>query len=350
VDRRAVRWDSTYAALLRELRDTGHRIGPSKGEAKELIAKQFSLPDPRDRCLSNPAREFNPFQALGHWLWVMAGRMDLQSIQYYNPGVGKFSADRRKLDGAYGPRLFGLGALDQIPRVVQLIRERPATRRGVATVYIPEFDTVRRNVEGREDEVPCTIALQYLPRDGVLHAFSYMRSQDVPNVLPYDVFIFTLIQEYVARNTDNELGEYHHVSGSFHYYTRDEARVAKFIDAAAAGPPLMPSMPKGNQDEVLARVVGLEENIRSDALARMRVPGGSRYNPRPYFEQAAELSDFWKTVVLALVAHAAIRLGEIETLSAVHPQIGQPFKLFVERALARSRATTSLERFETGAG
>lgn len=339
-------WDTTYVELLRELRDAGSLIGPQKGQAKEIVAKQFLLADPRDRCLSNPAREFNLFQALGHWLWVMAGRMDLQSIQYYNPRVGMFSADRRKLDGAYGPRLFGLGALDQIPRIVELIQNRPDTRRAVATVYIPEFDTVRRQVDGREDEVPCTIALQYLPRSGVLNAFSYMRSQDVPNVLPYDVFIFTLIQEYIARSTSKELGTYYHVAGSFHYYIRDEERISSIIEAKSVVLPPMPRMPDGTQDQMLSRVVELEENIRSDAMARLRVPGKSRYNPRPFIEEAAELPEFWGNVVLALVALAAIRLDETEALATIHGESDQPVKFFVERALARSMASTSLERFD----
>lgn len=342
-------WDATYIDLLRDLRDNGHRITPQKGEAKELIAKQFSLRNPRDRCLSNPVRQFNLFQAVGHWLWVMAGRMDLQSIQYYNPRAGKFSSDRRKLDGAYGPRLFGLGALDQIPRIVELIRNRADTRRAVASVYIPEFDTVRRLIDGAEDEVPCTIALQYLPRDGALHAFSYMRSQDVPNVLPYDVFVFTLMQEYVARSTNKELGEYHHVAGSFHYYSKDEPQVSRIVEADAVHLPPMPLMPEGSQDATLSQVVELEENIRSDAAARLRVPGKTRYSPRAFIEQAAELPDFWGTIVLALVAHAAIRLDDAEALSSVRNETDQPLKFFVERALASSMATRSLERFDPDA-
>ena len=190
-----------------------------------------------------------------------------------------------------------------------------------------------------------TIALQYLPRDGALQAFSYMRSQDVPNVLPYDVFIFTLIQEFVARSTNKELGAYHHVAGSFHYYTRDESRVSAIIDAKSAVLPPMPRMPDGIQDETLSRVVELEENIRSDAVARLRVPGKSRYNPRPFIEAAAELPEFWGGVGTRSAALAAIRLDETEALATIHAETDQPVKFFVERALASLMARTSLERF-----
>jgi thymidylate synthase len=340
-----VRWEEQYRELLRDLRDRGDLIKPRKGNAREIISKHFSIEDPRDRCILNPVRSFNIFQVVGHWLWIMAGKMDLSSINYYNPVASRFSADLRKLDGAYGPRLFGLGVMNQIPSIVQLIRAHPDTRRGVATVYIPEFDSSRTTVEGREDEVPCTIALQFLPREGRLHALAYMRSQDAFLVLPYDVFIFTMLQEYVARSTDLKLGEYHHIAGSFHYYIREEKRLDEMLSTATAPGPLMEAMPSGDQSDYLKLVHEVEERARIEALAWTKVPGQKELNPRSYFEESETLPPFWRDVVLALVASAGQKLRSEKILMRVHERAGPALRLYVERELSRLPGRPPLEKF-----
>ena len=275
----AQRWEIVYKDLLKSLSTDGQKISPRKGAAREIIGGTFKLENPRDRCLLSPARGFNVFQAVGHWLWIMAGRMDLPSINYYNPRAPTFSADLRKLDGAYGPRLFGLGVLNQIPHIIDLVTKNPDTRRAVASVYIPEFDSSRTTVQGREDEVPCTIAMQFLPRGGSLNMIVFMRSQDAFGVLPYDLFIFTLIQEFIAKSTKSEMGNYNLHAGSMHYYLRDEARVQEVLTEPPVAAPIMPAMPDGSQDEFLKKVLELEEAIRVECSAHIRLPFGRSLVP-----------------------------------------------------------------------
>lgn len=341
----AERWEDTYKKLLREVITSGSVVSPHRGESRELVAERFTLVNPLDRCLMNQIRAFNVFQAIGHWLWIMAGKMDLPSIQYYNKIAGKMSVDQRKLDGAYGPRLFGLGTFNQLPNLVQLIRDRPATRRAIATVYIPEFDSHRVVVEGREDEVPCTVGLQFLPRDDKLHAVTMMRSQDVPNVLPYDVFIFTLLHEYVAAEAGLGVGKYNHFASSFHVYSKDKAKVQEILLDSTPGGPLMPPMPMGSQAEYLRRVQRLEENIRNETDARLRVPGKTVFRPSQYLEEARELPEFWREVVLVLVGWAAFNLKSDTVLRSVHSEIAPAFKPYVERALALLSGPKALDKF-----
>jgi hypothetical protein len=47
-----------------------------------------------------------------------------------------------------------------------------------------------------------------------------MRSNDVFLGVPYDVFSFTMLQEYIAMRTGFQLGSYFHNAGSFHLYER----------------------------------------------------------------------------------------------------------------------------------
>jgi hypothetical protein len=253
----------------------------------------------------------------------------------------------RKLDGAYGPRLFGLGVLNQIPHIIDLVGKSPDTRRAVASVYIPEFDSSRTEVQGREDEVPCTIAMQFLPRAGKLNTIVFMRSQDAFGVLPYDLFIFTLIQEYVARSAKLETGGYHLHAGSLHYYLRDDARVQEVIAETPIAAPVMPSMPEGPQDDFLKQVVELEEAIRADCNAHLRLPFRTGFSAREYLEQADELPDFWTTVVHCLIGSAAIQLSNEKVLRQLHDEIAKPFDCYAERALSMlaSKAENSLDRF-----
>jgi len=97
-------WDSTYLNILEDIISEGATVDSRTGEVKETIGYEFTIGQPRTRCLQNSTYEFNPFRALGHWLWIMAGRMDLSFIEFYNRHAENFSSDNVRLHGAYGPR------------------------------------------------------------------------------------------------------------------------------------------------------------------------------------------------------------------------------------------------------
>jgi thymidylate synthase len=69
-------------------------------------------------------------------------------------------------------------------------------------------------------DVACAITLQFLIRDDAVHAVVYMRSNDVILGLPYDVFLFTMLQEIISTQLGLKLGQYHHFCGSLHLYDR----------------------------------------------------------------------------------------------------------------------------------
>ncbi len=330
----AARWEDLYRTLLRDLQADSIEVKSHRGSHVERLAASFTLIDPHDRCLLNESRMFPVYYAVGHWLWIMAGRYDLPSIEYYTPKAVQFSSDLRKLDGSYGWRLFGPGSNNQIFHIIELIKERGETRRAVATVYMPDIDSVREAVQGREDEVPCTVALQYLPRGGKLHAVTYMRSQNVVDILPYDIFILTLLHEFVASSLDMELGGYHHLAGSFHYYLKDKASLEAIVHDPTPAGPLMPSMPRGPHNDALKKVLDLEERIRVDATAALRVPGIREFNPRSHLEEAEDLPGFWSEIVKLLVGWAAFSLGNEKWLGRIYDSIAKPFDVYVERSFA----------------
>lgn len=304
------------------------------------------MDNPRDRLVYSEARGFNVFQSLGHWLWIMAGRMDLESIKFYDENAARFSTDGQKLTGAYGPRLFGIGVLGQIPRIIELIRQRKNTRRAVAVVFLPEFDAERKTVNGREDEVPCTVSLQFLPRNGVLHAIAYMRSQEALRLLPHDVFVFTLLQEYVAACTGLNLGTYRHFTGSIHVYEQERKRAEAVLAEVPTSYPLMPWMERTDQNALLRRALALEERIRVNAASLLDPPGRRKSDANTFLREAENLPSFWKVVVQGLVAWAAYRLREQDTLRKVVKSIDSSWGPFAQRTLAKDSEQRLLSSYD----
>jgi thymidylate synthase len=103
---------------------------------------------------------------------------------------------------------------------------------------------------------PCTIALQFLQRQGRLHMVTMMRSNDVIIGTSYDIFSFTMMQEQMALELELELGSYFHQVGSWHLYS-SQRHVAEEMVEMDASPAAMPSVEPG-----LDAMVADEERIR----------------------------------------------------------------------------------------
>lgn len=176
----------------------------------EVTNAWLSLDDPLDRVMSTKARNLHMAFAIGEWVALMAGVKDIAVFQSFIKSYDKFSTDGKTLDGAYGPRIW-----NALPLAIDLLRKDPYTRQAVLPIYsVKDILNPHRNT-------PCTISIQLLLRDGKLDAITTMRSNDLYYGLPYDVFSFTMLQEFVARQLGVELGTYYHNVGSLHLYTKD---------------------------------------------------------------------------------------------------------------------------------
>jgi thymidylate synthase len=186
--------------------------------------------------------------AIANVLWTLSGSSNAGDIAPYNPRGLAFTADGINLACAVGARLFRSSAGDQIDNAVRLLREHPGTRRAIAVVGDPS------DTQLTPRDFPCQLGIQFLLRDRHLHCVVAMRSQSAALVLPYDVFLHTMLQELVAREIGAELGDYHHVCFSAHYYTDEAALVERILGAPrGVDPAPMPPMPRSDR-ELLCRV------------------------------------------------------------------------------------------------
>lgn len=115
--------------------------------------------------------------------------------------------------GAYGPRIK-----EQLVQVIHQLKQDPTTRQAMLQIWRPSDLS-------HVGDKPCTIVQQFLIRQGTLELHTYMRSQDVWLGLATDCFVFTQLQESVARFLGLHVGKYVHHVGSFHAYERDFEKI-----------------------------------------------------------------------------------------------------------------------------
>lgn len=326
-------WEDVYPDVLEDLKACGTTRESRTEVVKELLGYEISVEEPATRCLRNEGSFFNVFQALGHWLWIMAGRQDFPFISFYNKDARRFSSDGFRLHGAYGPRLSGIGVYDQINKCIELINSTNQTRRALAPVFIPSYELAEnRFEEDHSDEIPCPVALHFIPRAGELHLITYMRSQDAYRLLPLDMFTFTLIQEYVASSTSNDLGSYVHYSGSIHYREKHEGDVDSIIQMSdrpsAAKMPLMSSeKPHKN----LQKLLELEERIRVKST-RSKTQG-EKFSCEGYLEEIEELPDFWGLAGKMILFWGLFHVENIDAMKRIKNTMHDSADLFAERSI-----------------
>lgn len=267
---------------------------PRGQQSRERLAAQFQLRDPRQRVAFVPARRTNIVFNFAEALWYLAGRDDLDFIEYYAPTMRRYSMDGRRLTGtAYGPKLCGRAHQHwQYGTIVNLLTNDPDSKRAVMQIFDADELLIPDNID-----VSCTLGLQFFLRDATLHALGYMRANDAYRGITSDLFSFTLLHEFLARELGADLGSYTHIAGSLHVYQTDNARVAAVLaDPAAVGPApyRLPAMPDGDNWPAVTSLLKIEEQLRHNQL---RLPvDPDRLNLPPYWAQVAMLFETYRRI------------------------------------------------------
>lgn len=198
----------------------GSNFGVDCRPTIELLGISFKILNPRDRIITSRIRNVNYTFALANFLWLLSGESKLDMISHYNAKAKQFSDDGN-LFSAFGYRIR-TGKGDQLTNTINLLRKDSNTRRAIILIH-NEYDLI---VGGRD--IPCATSIQFLLRNGKLNCIVYMRSQSVLMVMPYDLYLFTMLQEIIASELEVELGYYIHTCGSAHIYL-DELDFARRI-------------------------------------------------------------------------------------------------------------------------
>lgn len=199
-----------YTESAKELINYGDESSPREKKIKELMNVSFCITDPKSRIayVNGRGKGFNLCYAIVESLMLVNSRNDLRYFSLFNENIKNFSDNGETLRGCYGSRISSY-----IGDIICKLRRDNDTRQAVLSIYHNDYD-----IDAKTKDVPCTETLQFFIRDNLLHMIVNMRSNDILWGLPYDVFMFTSLQEVIANTLEVDLGCYYHNVGSFHVY------------------------------------------------------------------------------------------------------------------------------------
>ena len=106
----------------------------------------------------------------------------------------------------------------QIPHVIEKLKHNKYMRGAMISVWNPAIDI---DMMGRE-RIPCSIAYHLIVRPYSGHdrlwIFYYIRSQDMINHMPSDIFCATKLQDYIAEQIGVPRGPFVEYVDSLHAY------------------------------------------------------------------------------------------------------------------------------------
>lgn len=212
--------DDIYKHICRDL-----HFAPEVRGTKELNNYSFTLTDLDNNVIN--VRNISKAYICGELLWYALGRNDVAFINKFAGLWGRISDDGVTSYSAYGDIVFNRHGFNQVEKIIQLLCSDSESRRAVINFNVPN-----KNVIKTKDEI-CTIALQFLIRNGKLNCTAVMRSNDVWYGLPYDVIFFTELTKYIARRLNFPCGTYTHSVISLHAYERNYDDIANLPNATS---------------------------------------------------------------------------------------------------------------------
>ena len=205
------------------------------------------------------------------FLWMLNGSNNQSDVEFYNPAAKFFADDDSgKLYGPWGERIS-----PQIEPIVNLLKIDPSSRRAIIPVFIP------KDVGHSSKNLPCCVSLQFFIRSGRLSCNVLMRSSNAFGVLPYDLFMLTMVHEYVASCIPSPLGDFKFIANSFHIYEKDMPRLDEMLESTRSfkperdSYPPMPPMPALSQTPIahIQELGALEAKIKAEGSVDTMVDG-----------------------------------------------------------------------------
>jgi hypothetical protein len=269
----------------------GSSFGEQRRDTREMISVSFSIKTPRRRLIYSRHRRVDISYAIANAIWTFIGSGDLDLISFYNPRGEDFSDDGATLFAAPGPRILS-PSCNQVDRIVETLTRDPSSRRALMQIFLPS------DLLSETRDCSCIMGMQFFIRENKLSCLALMRSQSALMILPYDLFMLTMLHEAVACRLGKRIGPYYHFCGSLHYYRDEEDFVHRSIQGGAESL-CMPPM-KVADSGTLKKIEIAEKDIRGK-LAR------SMACPIDFLEYG--LDRYWTELLRVLVAGTRRRYG-----------------------------------------
>ena len=208
--------ENEYKELISEILDRGmdksDRTGTgTKSVFGRTIRHDMSLGFP---ILTGKKISFNA--AKTELLWILNGRTDLKylednGVKYWRPDYERSGRTDETLGPVYGKQWRDFSGVDQLKNLVYSIITNPDSRRLMVSACAPHEinDMVLP---------PCHYAFQVYINDGVMDLMWQQRSADVFLGLPYDITMYGLLLEMLAKGAGLKAGQLIGQLGDCHLY------------------------------------------------------------------------------------------------------------------------------------
>ena len=267
--------ENEYKELISEILNRGldkeDRTGTgTKSVFGRTIRHDMSLGFP---ILTGKKISFNA--ARTELLWILQGRTDLQylednGVKYWRPDYERSGRTDETLGPVYGKQWRNFDGVDQLANLVNAIRINPWSRRLLVSAWNPV---------DMDDMVlpPCHYAFQVYINNGVIDLMWQQRSADVFLGLPYDIVMYGLLLEMLAKGSDLIPGQLIGQLGDCHLYNNHLEQAEIYLNRSKRALPQ----------------VFVLDGISANVLGGLNIPEANEiklinYNPYPAIK--AELS------------------------------------------------------------
>lgn len=235
-------FERIYIDMLKEIdKNPEFTPNPRGIGSKEITNLSFELTNPYDRIVWNSARNMNYEFGMKFFIWMINGSSDFSYVSGSNANAEKFANTNSgglptNFSTAYGPRI--VRQKDAI--LAELIRDKDSRR---AVIHVLEEDDQKMLGIQTKEEYPCTDSIALLIRNDQLDMHIKMRSNNMVLTVAYDVFNFTMLQEYLYRSLlptypTLKMGKLCQSITSAHFFDKEQELVNSII--AADGSVAMP--------------------------------------------------------------------------------------------------------------
>ena len=161
-------------------------------------------------------------------LWILQGRTDLKylednGVKYWRPDYERSGRTDETLGPVYGAQWRNFNGTDQLKQLVYSISTNPNSRRLMVSAWNPgqmPFMVLP----------PCHYAFQVYINNGVMDLMWQQRSADVFLGLPYDITMYGLLLEMLAKGANLKPGKLIGQLGDCHLYNNHLEQAKVYLD------------------------------------------------------------------------------------------------------------------------
>ncbi len=242
-----------YVSSVSDPSSVGSMFGKKARDFIEIKGLSFVLRNPRNRLVASKVRKVSFGFSIANFIWLLSGENTVDRILPYNKNGAAFSSNGLYYEAAFGDRIFGTYKLWEYAKNV-LISDT-TTRRAEIPLFFPNDLVLLHR------DTPCADSIQLMVRNGRMDFFLSMRSQSAYSVFPYDLFLFTMLHEFLSLEMNLPIGYFYYYCKSFHFYVEERDKVKNLLKEKPSKPHEMPSMCK--TDHTLVNLIlEQEERIR----------------------------------------------------------------------------------------